>query len=271
MKLFRAQFSFVTENNGRMPGFTGNLVRGFLGEYLWQHDKELYDILFEKKLLHKQFPGHAGYPSPFVLYAHYKPGGQYRTGDEFSFRLGFWNDYKDYYPRVVELLMQNPRVELENGLKLRFQGSRNLASPFTHQPGIDWNNCQQLSTTRKVLQIKWQSPAVFHSTTEPSFADFLRSLQARFNYLQTFFGSGEALPLPDPTTIQTLECHLKFVRIPHRHRSGQVYAINGWTGFWKIFHPGAFKPWYPLLVFGQYMQTGHRTSAGFGKYRLKLK
>ena len=268
MKLFRAQFEFITQNTGRLPGFSGNLVRGFLGEHLWQHDKELYDILFEKKILKQQFPGRSEYPSPFVLYAHYKPGGQFQKGDNFSFVMGFWNDYDQYYPRLINLLMQAPGISLENGLNIHFQGSRNLPSPFTKQPHIRWPDCQNLKTSKKFLTVKLQSPVVLNRQNEITFSDFLQALMARFRYLNSFFGKDGSVEFPVSPGIQISECQWKQVHIPHRHRSGQTYAIQTWTGRWKLAHNQGFEPLFPLLVFGQYMQVGHRTSAGFGKYRL---
>jgi len=270
MKIYRYSIRFKALNKGRLPSFLGNIIRGAMGHAMYDADQKLYRILFEKEGLDKDNGTVGNLPSPFAIYAHNKPGGRINKDDTISFILTLFGDYHRYIPSMIPVFEKMASTGLMYGkIKMSFEGVENLPSLLTERESLELKDFQKSDCDNKVLRIKFQSPVIMDFKDDFSFYKILKALTRRYNRLNYYFGDADRLSYQDYfDRIELYKIDLRKIIFGREHIEGVNYNIVAWLGSVEYFDKEYFKDVYPLLLFGQYIQIGERTSAGFGKYRL---
>lgn len=108
MYLHRYLIKLAATQSGDLPGFLGNTLRGSFGQTLYENDKELYKLLYEKQL-DKNHPVYRlvqdSTPSSFAIYP-YHNGTRYQAGDELKFVFTLFGDYHRYAGRIYTVWEQ---------------------------------------------------------------------------------------------------------------------------------------------------------------------
>lgn len=108
----------------------------------------------------------------------------------------------------------------------------------------------------------------------PSFEIFLRRLLGRASELAKVH-CGKEWTLDYHALIDTAAAEVRFVHHNLREQDWERYSnrqkqrmkFRGLVG--EIAYAGNFKPYLPLILLGQYLHVGNKTSFGMGKYEIK--
>ncbi len=270
MKLYRYSIRFKALNGGRLPSFLGNIIRGAMGQAMHDTQPELYRILYEKKGLDKHSAPIEHLPSPYAIYAHNKPGGKINKEDRISFILTLFGEYHHYISSMIPIFEKMASTGLMYGkIKLSFEGIQNLPSLLTGREALELQDFYKADYDKKLMQIKFQSPVILDFKANFSFERMLKALVRRYELLNHYFGDATPLCYPDDLNrVELYKIQLRKIILGRAHIEGFNYNIIAWLGNIEYYDKKCFKDIYPLWMFGQYLQIGERTSAGFGKYRL---
>jgi CRISPR/Cas system endoribonuclease Cas6 (RAMP superfamily) len=226
-------------------------------------------------------------PHPFILRPPLKSQRLIKTGEELSFGLVLMGRARDYLPYFV-LVMEELAAR---GLG-RERGKCSLQQVSDHRGSViyDCNNRELLPVESETgtaiieqagappaeLTIEFQTPLRLvrerKIIRKITFQDIFRSLLRRLAILQRFHcgltpeidfrGLIDQAAAIETVTDET--CWQESRRYSTRQKASM--STSGLIG--QITFTGDFKPFWPVLVLGTYVNVGKNTSFGLGKYEI---
>lgn len=275
MILHRYQITLLAEEQGELPYFIGNTIRGSFGQALKQQNPKLYALFFEKTVakdseiykIVKNAP-----PAPYTIYTN-RVNNKIAKGDEIKFILTLFGNYQQYINELYPVFetMANNKIG-ENALKFQFTELKKLQCNHSQQLAHNFNDYNNLKLTSNTFTLKFQSPVILEKNkqliTDFDFQKVFNYLNQRMYVLDTIYGDNTFKEIALQDHISLHKINVQKTIIKRKPTAGKLQTKISWIGSIEYYTKESRSELLQLLYFGQYMQIGSGTSFGYGKYKL---
>jgi len=274
MQLNRYKIEFTAKENGELAGFLGNVIRGSLGQALFDIDKNIYDIFYNKNFkipktidkIVKQNP-----PSPFAINV-MPTKREINKGEKIQFILTVFGKYNQHIQQFIPVF-EKMATDKINNISFEFTGMQKIPNPVNANTSYRLTDFENLSLDHETFTLHFERPVMLESNkkliTDFSFKKIFPYIDQRLFVLDQIYGNATYKPVDKIPEILINKIQLKKFITLRTPANAKPQTKMAWTGQIQYHTKQEIQQIIPTLLFGQYIQIGSGTSFGFGKYTIK--